>query len=102
MLMKRVRFLIAAGLCLCVVLPSSPSAQTRRPGPIDTLIQTTTSQLEHGQFEAAYQSASQALQMSRSIGDQARDAQAANLLAVASFYTQRVGLAINFFKQASP
>lgn len=111
--MKRVHFLFYALLCVCIALPFPASAQTRNnrtPPPtaqprspqLEGLLRTTAQQLENRQFEVAYQTASQALFLSRRRGDKAREARAANLLAIASFYTGRVSKAINFFRQALP
>ena len=98
-------------LCVCTASPSSASAQKRnnqrppqttqpRSPQIEALLKTATQQLEARQFEPAYQTASQALFLSRRRGDKAREARAANLLAIASFYTGHVNKAINFFKQS--
>jgi len=111
--MKRVHFLFYALLCICTALQSPASAQTRnnrtppptaqsRSAQIEALLKTTAQQLENRQFELAHQTASQALFGSRRRGDKAREARAANLLAIASFHTGRMSKAINLFKQALP
>ncbi len=102
--------LYALLLCSGVTLQAASLAQTpqRRPPqrvqpqPIESLLSTAAQQLENRQFELAYQTANQALFLSRRRADKTREARAANLLAIASFYTGRLNKAINFFKQALP
>jgi CHAT domain-containing protein len=113
--MKRTAFLLCVLASICLLLPCSAFLQTRRrqipprtdrqapaqPTRIEPLLRTATRQLQNKNFVHAYQTANQALDLSRQRGDKARQARATNLLALAAFHTGRTNEAIRFFKQAS-
>jgi CHAT domain-containing protein len=63
------------------------------------LLRAALEQLEKKDYETAYQTASQALALSRERGDKMRQARATNLLGHASFSLGRMGEALNHFRQ---
>ncbi len=108
-LMKRMRFLLCALLCLGAAWPFATPAQNSQNSAaqqpqipqIETLLRTCQRQLDNERYELAYQTASQALRLSEQRGDKRRQMRATRLLATAAFHTNRMNEAIRYFKQSS-
>ena len=98
--MKRTQRLFFVWLCLCATLLFSVSAQ-QPAQPIEQLLRNSQRFINNERYEAAYEAATQALQLSRQQNDKLHEGRAINLLAIAAFHTNRIGEAIRYFKQVS-
>ncbi len=107
--MRRIHILLFILLCASASLLSFASAQTppnetarqAQSPQIESLLRTCQRQLDNERYEMAYQTASQALTLSESLGDKKRQMRATHLLALAAFHTNRTSEAIRYYKQAS-
>lgn len=79
----------------------NPNPAARQPVLIEPLLREATDLLKREQFQAAYHLANRARTLSQRRGYKGREAQATNLLALATLSLGRVTEAIALFKQAS-
>jgi CHAT domain-containing protein len=83
------------------VTGQTPTNQAAPAPTVESLLRVAQRQLASERFELAYQSAEQALQLSRARGDKLREGRATNLLALAALHTNRIGEAVRHLKQVS-
>lgn len=114
--MERIVILLFIVGVVCLSAPRSVYVQNRLPTPnrqngiqkndwqqndIEPLLKTAARQLQNKNFNLAYQTAKRALALSQQLSDKARQARAANLIALAAFHAGRVNEAVRMFKLAS-